>query len=130
MIKHTDYTKENGDTDWTAYRKAQIDVGERCYQCKNFIVFETGHRSLCSECKKFQNDGNKVTSSNYYRCPKCGNRQEMTDQYEFYNGGEHNVMCNECEHEFTVTTWVTLTIESPELMDQSNEYTPHILVGA
>lgn len=53
-------------------------------------------------------------SRNETRCPKCKYIQKVDDDYRIYEEGSHSVWCHDCDYEYDVETYVTITIESPE----------------
>ena len=115
-----DYRKEDGKIDWQAYRQAEIDIGERCYKCGEFILLftrENKTQSLCGACiDLLKND--EVSHHSYVRCPKC---QDITnvfgsERYELYQEGEHEVSCSECDCDFEVRTDVEYKFTSPKVI--------------
>ena len=43
MTDINDFKDENGKVDWKRYNIAEIESGERCYQCNSFIgIFVSG----------------------------------------------------------------------------------------
>ena len=43
MIQFEDFRQEDGNTNWDAYRKAQVDAGEICHKCGNYLCPAHGH---------------------------------------------------------------------------------------
>ena len=119
MVSISSYKDEKGEIDWKAYRQAQIDQGDKCYKCETYISFGKGYRSLCHECMSLNNK-EETSHSSYIRCPKCKTTWEPrdSDDFEFYTDGDHEVTCSECDHEFQITTYVSYTFHSPELIEE------------
>lgn len=123
MADFKDFTMENGNTDWMAYHKAQIEDGEVCYQCDSYITSylfnKIPGRTLCFDCKNLDESNEKVEHSNLLRCPKCCySWTAITDceDYELYNEGDHEVSCRKCNHNFTIETYVSYSFDSPALL--------------
>jgi hypothetical protein len=118
MIDFKSFKKPGGNTDWTAYRGAQVAAGEVCQKCHqhifSFFGIPTAGPRLCGECKALAEDAGEVNSSSYVRCPACGH-QMGTNGFdgELHSDGTHDVSCGECDHDFEVTTNVSFSFESP-----------------
>ena len=112
---HMEGFKVNGEVDWKAYRKAQLENGERCSKCDNIIFWHKGYESLCMECEDIDKPG-ELHHSDFIRCPRCGSLEDVqySEQYELYEDGEHSVMCDECDFEYEISTYVKYTFKSPE----------------
>jgi DNA-directed RNA polymerase subunit RPC12/RpoP len=55
------------------------------------------------------------------RCPKCGHQHDVWDCVlpgTICEEGEHDVMCEDCEHKFTIETSVSYSFESPEMIEE------------
>ena len=117
MIQMDDFRKPDGQVDWAAMREAEIAAGERCYKCGAIIMLEQGVRTLCYNCKALLEDG-EVRHGCFVRCPACKDSWGIVDSedYECYEEGEHKVTCGECDHTFEVTTSVSYTFTSPEII--------------
>jgi uncharacterized C2H2 Zn-finger protein len=116
----SDFEDKKGKTDWNAYHKAQEEAGERCPKCKAFMLglFKKSSKSFCQSCISLISDEKTVDHHIFVRCPKCQMTMDVY-YYQFENlhmEGEHKIMCQECEHEFEVTTEVQYTFTSPELI--------------
>lgn len=98
-------------------------VGEECYKCGHWILFGHGYRELCSDCKSLRDYKGEVSNNHAVRCPKCKHEMSGEDLYDtnLWEEGDHEVMCQECEHEFTVSTSITYTFHSPELVPDEPE---------
>lgn len=121
MISITDYTVD-GKTDWKAYDKARKESGEVCYKCGSYIVFSKRYMTLCDPCFKlrsYSNQGEVTYNTKGIRCPKC--RHVMDDPYEIgadiYQEGQHDIMCNSCDHEFEIETHVEFSWTSPAMIE-------------
>jgi len=136
-----DFRDEKGEIDWKAYRQAEIDTGERCYRCGDFIMLsfvcdivgslfnrepKTPQKRLCPSCKSLdEKTGDEVTHERYIRCPKCGHQDDITDWdcdwgREKYEEGDHEVTCNSCEYEFIITTNVSYSYTSPPTLNKGD----------
>lgn len=117
MVHMKDYEK-NGKLDWEAYKQAQINSGEICYNCRSFILFGKGLKRLCHQCQSINEDTEYVTHSKLIRCPKCKHQMDVHDceLYELYEDGDHDISCNDCNHTFTIKTNASYSFESPELI--------------
>lgn len=104
---------------WDLYRSAQVNNGERCYQCKSYLVTPRGHQELCIECKNADNNSDELRHSRFIRCPKCRHLMnaedvaEWTDYKLYQDQDDVDVTCYECEHEFKVQTEITYEFISP-----------------
>lgn len=100
----------------------EVANGAKCYRCEGLASFvcPPGHRKLCHECKAIEENKDSVDSSKYIRCPKCRNSWSPYDRehYDLYGDGEHQVMCQDCDHEFEVRTSVSYSFESPALLPE------------
>jgi len=116
--------KKDGRTDWDAYNQAEIDIGERCSNdnCKQFIGLGKGEKRLCYSCTRLT-DKEEINHENLVRCPKCGHTQNPYDgeSGDIYCDGQHSIYCDECDCEYEITTNVSYTFDSPELLEEKNE---------
>lgn len=123
MVSINDFKDDKGDVDWKAYRKAQIEHGDKCYKCETYITFNRGNtRSLCHECQSLLSK-DETSHSSYIRCPSCSATWEPSDCEDFdcYNDGDHDVECPECDHKFKISTCVSYTFISPEMIEKPEE---------
>lgn len=127
MMDASKYTKFNdykvdGNIDWTAYRKAQTENGEICSKCRSHITFAKGHETACRDCDKLENDDGEVWSDNYIRCPKCSVTWQPYERehYELLEDGSHDVTCQNCDHDFTVSTSISWTFNSPPKIQEED----------
>lgn len=116
MVNFEDF-QENNKIDWVAYRKAKVAAGEECYQCGGFILFAKGVPALCISCQELDTSDQEVSHSKLIRCPKC-KHASFVDEYScdsryIYDEGEHEVTCNNCNHQFSISTHVTYLFTSP-----------------
>lgn len=122
-----DFKREDGSYDWDAYRAAEKrekesrkESGRDCYKCGCYLIFGgKGYRELCADCKSLQHDRDEARSSSYVRCPNCRDTANVWDgdSYDICTEGEHEITCESCNHDYTVTTSVSYRFESPALID-------------
>ena len=117
-----DYIKEDGSTDWVSYRKAQINNGERCKKCKSFITFHKGYPNDCYNCKKLIKE-EELLHNTVRRFPYCKQTWDplYDTNYDIYSDGIHNIICDECNKEFLITTYVSYTFVSPKIENNKNK---------
>jgi hypothetical protein len=124
MVKMEDFRLEDGNIDWRALRAAEIESGQRCYECYTYIHAvcisyfpgkeKVEGRQLCYDCRQMKESDDNVSHSENIRCPKCGHVEQV--DYEItgiYEDGEHEVWCGVCEHDYKVCTDVSYTFTSP-----------------
>jgi DNA-directed RNA polymerase subunit M/transcription elongation factor TFIIS len=115
-MTHLEHHKKNGEIDWSSYRAAQKANGEICTKCGGYVsVFGgVGHPDECASCKSL-GEPEEVTHADIIRCPACGHEMKVSDfdSGELYGDGEHDVTCDECDHEFEVSTSVSYSFQSP-----------------
>lgn len=116
MVNMDEYKKPDGNWDWDAYNRAKVAAGESCTTCGHFIVWAKGYPSQCSDCESIQKDAGEVTHDYRIRCPKCKDTSQIDDRYRLYEEGTHEVGCNECGHDFEITTYVSRSFKSPALL--------------
>jgi len=125
LINFEDY-KENGLINWKRYDEAKVNAGEKCYICGSYISSfpnKSSGKTLCYDCKNLETSTEKVIHDSLIRCPSCKNTWDIVDNsdYECYNEGEHDIVCPECNHEFTIETIVEYSFTSPELIKDEEE---------
>jgi hypothetical protein len=112
----SDHKLADGTLNWESYRLAQKANGEICSKCGGYtsIFGGKGHPDQCPSCKSMD-EPSEATHHSTIRCPACGHQMDVRDMErgELYEDGEHDVTCNECEHEFEVSTSVSFSFESP-----------------
>lgn len=109
-----DFEKEDGKVDWAAYDARKKANGETCYKCGGSIMFpKYGMRALCNNCDSLTRSGS-VTHPRMIRCPHCGSEMGADPELGIFIEGEHKIWCNTCDNEFTISTTVSFTFESPE----------------
>lgn len=124
MTKISDYEKEDGNIDWPAYNKAQKEVGDICYQCCNLILKYSNtptKPSLCFACKQLSESQMGVFHQTYVRCPKCKHFQDPYNHpTNYYTDGldDYPIECEECGKIYNVRAHVTVTFESPEMLEE------------
>ena len=116
MINIDDHTKEDGSVDWNSYNQAKIDNGDACYRCESVILFGEGFKRLCGNCNRLSLDG-EIHHKKFVRCPSCRHswNPSDSDDYQFFEEGEHELTCPICEHEFEISTQVSYNFTSPEV---------------
>jgi DNA-directed RNA polymerase subunit RPC12/RpoP len=119
----SNYKKEDGTTDWSAYNKALLDNGEICYKCRHFILRPVGYQALCFECKELATSSEPVSHHNRIRCPKCGNQTNPSDHEDrcAYEEGDWEIWCTECDHQFIVEVRVEYSYTSPAQISEEKE---------
>lgn len=100
-----------------AEQRAERDSGKRCRNCKRWNGSPPGHLWTCWECERFASHEDSVSSSGCVRCPHCKRVKTVEDMeaYHVYQEGEHELTCMSCDKEFTVTSHVSYSIESPAI---------------
>lgn len=121
MIKMADYEDKKGKVNWQAYRKAQIDAGEKCYRCGTYTLFGEKYRHLCQDCKALDDNPNEIRHSSYIRCPHCGHYENIWDMeyYDYLTEGIHEYNCENCEKEYDFQTYIEFTFESQKRAGES-----------
>jgi len=125
MININNFNKD-GKIDFHTYHQAQIENGERCYECNNYLVYgPNNYRQLCHECKNMDSN-EEVDHSKMVRCPYCKCKIDVHENelYNLYEEGEHEINCMRCNGTFEVSTSVSYSFKSPEL--NLNEDPPKI----
>jgi hypothetical protein len=122
-VSMEDYRTKDG-INWKAYRAAEVKAGQKCYRCESLIVHPiltewSGGKRLCGSCRSMDNDNGPVFHDDFFRCPKCGFKMNK-DEYDLwecgiYEEGEHEIGCAGCNHNFTVTTHISYSFESPAM---------------
>lgn len=116
--RYRDFVNAAGAVDWKAYHAAEGQNGNRCRECRAYIVFGHGEPQACPACKRLEADRDSVCShESQIRCPACGG---TWDAYEAEvlleaSGGSTDVSCPGCDHGFTVLIETTYTFTSPEM---------------
>lgn len=122
MISFKDYEDEKGRINWDAYHKAQVDDGERCEQCGEYLILGKGYRRTCNACNELTSKSAEVDHKKFLRCPKCGHLENVhDDHYGLFEDGEHEVFCNSCDHKYTITTHVSFEFTSPPRIPEEPE---------
>lgn len=105
--------------------KAKQATGENCYRCGSWILTigkAPGFRRLCYDCKQVDGEG-ELINSKFIRCPKCRHSWgpfDSEDSFEqrIFDDGPHDIYCPHCEHEFEISTNVSYSFNSPELIKE------------
>lgn len=112
-----------GKIDWKAYNAAEVQAGQKCTCCGGLIYPGKGHPSRCADCENLDADP-ELNHDSRVRCPKCRNHWAPSENEEYklaYEDGEHEVTCDNCGHEFTVTTHVSYSYTSPAMIQDDPE---------
>lgn len=122
MTNINDFIDDKNHVNWAAYKAAQRSAGDICQRCGGFILFPTGSLTTCPSCIQLNTSSGSVDNETYIRCPKCKSTIHVynSEMYDLYNEGEHEVSCDVCDATFVVSTRVTYTFESPELLSQED----------
>lgn len=123
FIALSDYKKENGEYDWEAYRKAQVENGDLCHECGGTarILGGPGHPVLCSPCERMRGQpASEIDHAKRIRCPKCGNIEEVDFEMNIWEAGEHDVHCSACDHKYVIETEVSYSFVSPPRLDDED----------
>ncbi len=126
MANFKDFEDDKGKVDWTAYHKRRKDIGEECFECGRLIHLDgidaPGHPEKCRDCNDMSVDKEEVTHEDFIRCPACRNQMRIIggNDFDCYDAGEHEIMCDECEFEFEITTDVTYTFTSPAMLEKKD----------
>lgn len=112
--------------DWAAYHKAQVAAGEICSKCGTHLMYFFANSpkgpTECRACKGIA-ETSELDHEIYVRCPKCKctwNPRE-TEDYHLMEDGEHSVACEDCGHDFEVSTIVSYSFCSPGLISDECE---------
>lgn len=113
----SDFTDDDGQVDWDAYRGRKIETGETCCRCGRGIIWPAGVRSDCPSCKALTLSAGRVGHRRFVRCPVCGEIDDIVEWMAdgFGQEGEHRLVCSACECEYAVETEITETFYSPPL---------------
>jgi hypothetical protein len=122
MVSISDFKTPDGVTNWDAYnkaaiaeRQAQIQAGERCYECKGHIpLYDRGNGpTRCGDCRRAAETDGEIAHSKL-RCPFC---RAMLDpcEHAVWDEGDHEIFCGDCEKNFRIRTEVSVTFYSPPL---------------
>ena len=123
MISYKDFERPDGSVDWEACDRAKKAVGDSCTECGAFLLFGMGHPEKCASCKALVHDAGAVHHASSVRCPHCRKLMDVSDSelYALYEAGEHEITCHGCDREFTVSTSVSFSFESPALAKQDDD---------
>lgn len=119
-IQMEDFKDEKGRFDPVAFRKAQVDNGERCTICDQLIIPSvigdpTGLPVECYECKYIE-DESEFDHSALVRCPMCGGHWEPDyEEIDLLSEEDEEMYCGDCDREFTVRKSISVTLTSPPL---------------
>ncbi len=100
-----------------------IATGKVCKRCGKFypqgILARVEGPVLCADCRLSDIDPEEVQHDRLARCPACGNTFDPIEntEGEACHEATHPVWCDECEHEFTISTAITCTFTSPARLE-------------
>ncbi len=115
MVRMNDFQDANGHIDFSAYHRAQVEAGDKCWSCGALInlLHTPGHRDRCNACKEFDSDMGEVDHSTKIRCPHCGGISDASQHEWSIEREENTVNCWHCDKDFVVKVTVTYTFTSP-----------------
>lgn len=94
MIDINEFVNEQNVIDFPAYRQAQRDAGEICYQCGGARPEPHIGTALCEICEIQKK--NQFVSTSFVRCPHCGH-ETMPENVVL---GEQQITCEHCGNDF------------------------------
>ena len=121
-----DHLDHKGNIDFTAYHKAQKDIGERCMQCGEYMLLSVpGNPRSCASCNRLDTVLDREQGHDYrIRCPKCHQSFDVNDHLEqcgdydiYQEHDDYEICCVFCEHIFSIVVNVTYTFYSPAIID-------------
>lgn len=137
MISMEDYRKDDGNIDWDAHSKAEVDAGERCTECGAFRYAENMTANLfgiglgkaradvrgpCHACRSMSKNTGESDHGSRLRCPKCRHSFETDWEMGLIDAGLKeepcDVYCPSCDHEFEVGVSISYTYTSPPLLEE------------
>jgi hypothetical protein len=128
MIDFEEYRKEDGTVDWGAYQKAQVDAGERCYQCSSLIVSirsrtKAAGKTLCYGCQGHRDELGEREHESRVRCPQCQNTWDVFEHedYQVLKEDGDDVCCPDCDYTFHVDCRVEYHLTSPALLGEEHD---------
>lgn len=114
-----EFEDENGNVDWRAYDRDQVNKGKQCRTCGAMILWSKGVPTQCSQCKSMTEQRDELSHDKFLRCPRCGYHWDPyeSEDYEVLSDEIHVVTCMECNYDFEVTTYVSYSFTSPPRID-------------
>ena len=115
MINFEDYKKPNGDYDWKAYHDAQVEAGENCSRCRQYILStdSIGRRMECRQCEEARKP-NQLRHDKFARCPACSHL--FSPSFDLAEIGDYVTgCCPECDEQFSIRVQVEFHYTSPAL---------------
>jgi uncharacterized C2H2 Zn-finger protein len=125
-INDEDFSGPDGKINHSAANKARITNGETCQKCGGYVTcLPSGTLTLCYSCRQLADDPGEVTHDAFIRCPKCGHEEDTSqldsDSGYIFEAGETDWACSECGHVFTVSTDVSYSFTSPEMLAKAEK---------
>lgn len=104
--------------DQVARKAARVAKGEECSHCGRYMYSFFGNVAgprTCNTCNT-RTEPEPFESDRELRCPSCLEVWNPSDSedHQVYEEGEHDVSCQDCEHDFIVSTVVSYDFTSPE----------------
>ena len=116
-----DHLNAKGQIDFDSYHRAKKANGEDCMTCGQMVSIwgGDGHPKECHQCKSSTKD-EEFRHDNRVRCPKCSHAYDPyeAEQYELLKEDGDEVYCPECDHLFYVSTTISYSFTSPELIKE------------
>lgn len=82
-------------------------------------------KDICYDCKQIAGDDGEICTDDKARCPKCRNTMSLhDDNSDWYEDGGHDVTCDHCGYDFRIVSSISVSIESPEMLPESERVKP------
>jgi len=77
-------------------------------------------KDICYDCKQIAEDDGEITTDDKARCPRCRHAMSLhDDNSHWYEDGGHDVTCDHCGYDFRIVSSISVSIESPEMLPES-----------
>lgn len=122
-VRLDDHKNPDGKIDWASYGKAQVDIGQVCRVCGDYMLFGgDGHPRRCAACERAEKKpGDRLDHDKMVRCPKCGHLFDPTDG-EFFNAHEESTAyCPACDSEVEYVVHTHYTFTSPPRLEKGED---------
>ena len=125
IVSYADFERPDGSIDWARFyaeaaaaRALDVNDGVYCAHCGAYMVSGRGYPQTCLSCRTLASESEEVSHETFIRCPNCGNecgyhKANVSGRHGLLEAGDHDVICNECRHRFTVHTSVSYRFTSP-----------------